>query len=52
MTTYITCDVVDNQLWPMGREKNLERAIELAKLHKQVLCKLEVVEDYREAKND
>lgn len=49
--TYITCDVVDNQLWPMGHSKNLDRAIELAKLHKQVVCEIKVVGDYRENKD-
>lgn len=44
---YITCDhSPDGTLWPMGIAKTLEKAEEVAKLHRQVLCELIELKDY------
>lgn len=44
---YITCYInIDGELSPMGDAKTKEYAIEIAKRHKHVLCKLVKIKDY------
>ena len=48
---YITCYVTDiGKLCPMGEAKNKMYAIEIAKKHKHILCRLIKEEDYRKEK--
>jgi len=50
---YITCFVTDNgKLCPMGEAKDKKYAIEIAKQHKHMLCRLVKVEDYRKEKKE
>lgn len=44
---YIVCSANENgNLTPMGDTKKEDHARELAKLHKKILCKILIVEDY------
>lgn len=46
---YISCYVSpDGKLSPMGDAKKKDYAIECAKRHKHVLCRLVILNDYRE----
>ena len=38
----------EGRFMPMGWSKDLDSAIEFAKLHKHVLCELRVIKDYRD----
>lgn len=44
-TYYITATVMENGLRPQGETKSLEQCRELAKLHKQVVCEIRVIEE-------
>ena len=42
---YITSNIIDGELLPMGMTKTFEQCRELAKLHKQVVCEIKIIEE-------
>jgi len=50
---YITCHVSpQGYLSPMGNAKDKDYAVEIAKKHKHVLCRLVILRDFRERSAD
>lgn len=49
---YITCYIGNNEyLSPMGDSKDWKYAVEIAKKHKHILCKLVPIKDYSNKNN-